>query len=126
MFCLLAPREGVWVATTKGKLAGAEQNPGAVNNPLALAVRCRGWCLTDEPVPPARLLGPSTPAVTCEGGSSALQPVQQGQKGGMSRGQPALALQPGECGFKLWLHISEQNDRVLEETGRGRGRREKW
>ena len=93
MFCLLAASEGVWI-TTQRKTSLSRTEPWHHQQPLGTGRRIEGLVL-DRPSPACTSCHP---AVACEGGGSP-QPVQQGGSVGMSRGQLALALRPGEGGF---------------------------
>ena len=109
MFYLLASSEGMWIATQR-KTSMSRTEPWRLQQPLGAGRRMQG--LEWQAVPSLRLLPPSWPchpAVTCEGGGSPLQPVQQGG----SVGQPVLALRPGEGGF------ASQTDCVLTEMDWG-------
>ena len=84
----------------KGKTSLSRTEPWHHQQPLGTGRRMEGLVL-DRPSPACTscpLSWPCHPAVACEEGGSP-QPVQQGGSMGMSRGQLALALRPGEGGF---------------------------
>ena len=101
----------------KGKTSLSRTEPWHHQQPLGTGRRMEGLVL-DRPSPACTscpLSWPCHPAVACEEGGSP-QPVQQGGSMGMSRGQLALALRPGEGGF------ASQRDCGAGGNGGGGGR----